>query len=54
MVQLAWRSNPVAIQAGRVDVRQGTIGKQLPCADDAFTKAFAINSYQFWPDPVLA
>jgi SAM-dependent methyltransferase len=52
MVQQARRRNRRAMRAGRVDVRQGSIAEPLPFADGAFTKVFAINSYQFWPDPV--
>lgn len=52
MVQQARRRNRGAIRAGRVDIRQGTIAEQLPFADGEFSKAFTINSYQFWPDPI--
>jgi SAM-dependent methyltransferase len=54
MVQQARRRNRAALRAGQVDVRQGTIADPLPFADGAFTKVFAINSYQFWPDPVAS
>ena len=54
MAQQARRRNRTAMRAGRVDVRQGTIAAPLPFADGAFTKVFAINSYQFWPDPVAS
>ena len=49
MQRQATRRNRAAIAAGRVDLRVGTAGA-LPVEDAAFTRAFAVNSLQFWPD----
>jgi SAM-dependent methyltransferase len=54
MVQQARRRNRSAIRAGLVDVRQASVAQPLPFADGAFTKVFAINSFQFWPDPIAS
>jgi SAM-dependent methyltransferase len=51
MVRQARGRNRAAIRAGRVDVRQSSVADPVPFDDGAFTKAFAINSFQFWPDP---
>jgi len=51
MVRQARGRNRAAIRAGRVDVRQSSVADPLPFDDGAFTKAFAINSFQFWSDP---
>jgi SAM-dependent methyltransferase len=51
MVRQARRRNRAANRLGRVDLRQASIADPLPFEDGAFTKAFAINSFQFWPDP---
>jgi ubiquinone/menaquinone biosynthesis C-methylase UbiE len=48
MVAKARRRFATAIRAGRVDLRHGTV-EQLPFADQAFTRAMAVNSLQFWP-----
>ena len=53
MVQQARRRNRRVIRAGRMEALQGTIAEPLPFADSEFTKAFAINSFQFWPDAVM-
>jgi ubiquinone/menaquinone biosynthesis C-methylase UbiE len=52
MVQQARARNMQAIEAGLVDLRQGTV-ERLPFADNPFDKALAINSMQVWPDPVV-
>jgi ubiquinone/menaquinone biosynthesis C-methylase UbiE len=49
MVEQARRRNAVAVAAGRVDLRLGGMPR-LPFDDATFHKAFAINSYQFWPN----
>jgi SAM-dependent methyltransferase len=49
MLRLARRRNADAEAVGRVDVRLGGMPR-LPFGDATFDKAFAINSYQFWPD----
>jgi SAM-dependent methyltransferase len=51
MVRQACRRNRAAIRRDHVDLRQTSIADPLPFEDGAFTKAFAINSFQFWPDP---
>jgi ubiquinone/menaquinone biosynthesis C-methylase UbiE len=48
MVRQASRRSAAAIRAGRVDLRHGAM-PELPFADASFDKAYAINSYQFWP-----
>ena len=49
MVEQARRRNAVAVAAGRVNLQVGAMPR-LPFDDATFDKAFAINSYQFWPD----
>lgn len=49
MVDRARRRNAGAIDAGRVDLRYGS-ADALPFEDDAFDKAFSINSLHVWPD----
>ncbi len=49
MVRMARRRNMGAIQAGRSDIREATADR-IPFGVESFTKAFAINSVQFWPD----
>jgi ubiquinone/menaquinone biosynthesis C-methylase UbiE len=51
MVRQARRRNRAAYRIGRVDLLQASIAEPLPFEGGAFTKAFAINSFQFWPDP---
>ena len=51
MVQQALKRNAVAIQEGRVDLQLASISN-LPVFDSPFDKIFAVNSFQFWPDPV--
>lgn len=53
MVEQARARNAGAIRSGRVDLRQGSV-VDLPCGDDSFDKALAINSMQVWPDAVAA
>lgn len=53
MVRQASRRNADAIRSGCVDLRRGAM-PNLPFLDAAFDKAYAINSYQFWPDRTRA
>jgi len=50
MLAQASRRNRAAIAAGRVELRCGTAA-ELPFADASFTRACAVNSLQFWPEP---
>jgi ubiquinone/menaquinone biosynthesis C-methylase UbiE len=50
MVRQAMRRNRASIQQGRVALYQGAVS-QLPFPDRQFTKACAVNSFQFWPRP---
>jgi ubiquinone/menaquinone biosynthesis C-methylase UbiE len=49
MVKMARAKNLRAILAGRADIRQGS-ADEIPFPDAFFTKAFSINSVQFWGD----
>lgn len=49
MVKMARSKNLGTIIAGRADIRQGTANR-VPFPDASFTKAFSINSVQFWED----
>lgn len=49
MVRMARTKSMDAILGGRADIRQADSGK-LPFRDEEFTKAYSINSVQFWPD----
>ena len=49
MVRMARAQSMGAILSGRADIREAESGK-LPFRDEEFTKAFSINSVQFWPD----
>ena len=49
MVAQARRRNAAEVQAGRVDLRQGS-ADHLPFGDGSFEKVFAINSLHIWPD----
>jgi ubiquinone/menaquinone biosynthesis C-methylase UbiE len=49
MVKMARAKNLRAILAGRADIRQGS-AEAIPFPDAVFTKAFSINSVQFWGD----
>jgi ubiquinone/menaquinone biosynthesis C-methylase UbiE len=51
MVAQASKRNADAIRSGRVLLRQGTEAS-LPFEDNKFNKAFAVNSMQFWSNPV--
>ena len=49
MVAAASRRNRSAIQADRVELRQGEAAR-LPFADATFDKAYSIHSIYFWPN----
>lgn len=49
MVNQARKRNAAALQTGRVELQRGS-AVDLPYEDDAFDKAFSINSMQVWPD----
>jgi ubiquinone/menaquinone biosynthesis C-methylase UbiE len=51
MVAQASKRNAVAIRSGRVLLRQGS-ESPLPFEDNKFNKVFAVNSMQFWPNPI--
>jgi ubiquinone/menaquinone biosynthesis C-methylase UbiE len=51
MLEQARERNAGAVQAGRIDLRQG-LADHLPYADETFDKVLTINSLQVWPDPV--
>lgn len=53
MLQQARRRNRAACADGVVDLRLGS-PSELPFGDAQFTHAFAVNSFQFWPDPNAA
>jgi ubiquinone/menaquinone biosynthesis C-methylase UbiE len=53
MVAQALKRNREAAATGRVDVRLGAM-PVLPFGDATFNKAFAINSFQFWPDKMTS
>lgn len=48
--QAAWR-NRLTLRGGRLRLLQAEVSR-LPFADAAFDKIFAVNSAQFWPDPI--
>jgi ubiquinone/menaquinone biosynthesis C-methylase UbiE len=52
MVRQAAKYNFDLIVAGRVEVCQGSVA-DLPYECGRFTKALAVNSYQFWPNAEL-
>jgi SAM-dependent methyltransferase len=52
MVRQAAKYNLDMIVAGRVEICQGSVA-DLPYECGRFTKALAVNSYQFWPNPEL-
>jgi ubiquinone/menaquinone biosynthesis C-methylase UbiE len=52
MVEQATARNVTAIEAGLVDLRQGSV-ESLPFEDNTFDKAVAINSMQVWPDAMV-
>lgn len=51
MVQQALKCNATAVQAARVVIRYGNIS-ELPFEDESFNKVCAIESFNFWPDPI--
>lgn len=51
MVQQALRHNAAAVGAMRVAIKNGSISN-LPFKDESFDKAYAIESFNFWPDPI--
>ncbi len=50
MVKMAERCNRAQIEAGRIEIRLGSV-EALPVEDAAFDKAMAMNSLHLWPDP---
>ncbi|HEX9036638.1 MAG TPA: class I SAM-dependent methyltransferase [Ktedonobacterales bacterium] len=50
MWQQAYLRNRRAIASGAVELHLASVST-MPFADETFTKVFAINSCQFWPDP---
>jgi len=53
MVQVAAKRNAAALNAGRVDLRQGEVSA-LPFSDEAFDKAYTIHCIYFWAKPLDA
>ena len=51
MVEQASQRNAAAIRSGHVRLRQGA-ESPLPFEDNTFNKAFAVNSIQFWSNPI--
>lgn len=51
MVKQALKHNAAAVRAMRMAIRNGSISK-LPFKDESFDRACAIESFNFWPDPV--
>jgi ubiquinone/menaquinone biosynthesis C-methylase UbiE len=51
MVAQATRRNRQAVQAGRVELRCGSVSA-LPFADRSFDRVVAVNAFQFWPTPL--
>ena len=49
MVEQATVRNALAIEVGRVDLREGSVDR-LPFDDETFNSALAVNSMQVWPD----
>jgi ubiquinone/menaquinone biosynthesis C-methylase UbiE len=52
MVQQALKHNAAAVCAMRVAIKNGNISN-LPFKDESFDKACAIESFNFWPDPIV-
>ncbi len=50
MVETARRANLAAVEDGRADLRLGAADR-LPWPENSFAAAFALHSFQFWPDP---
>jgi SAM-dependent methyltransferase len=44
------RTNVRRIEAGRVDIQQGTVSR-LPFADGTFDLVTAVETHYYWPDP---
>jgi ubiquinone/menaquinone biosynthesis C-methylase UbiE len=51
MVEQARKRNSATIRSGRVLLEQGA-ESPLPFEDNKFNKAFAVNSIQFWTNPL--
>lgn len=51
MLEAARERNAEAIAEGDVDLRSG-IAEDLPFPDDSFDRAFSVDTYQAWRDPV--
>jgi len=51
MVQQALKHNAAAVGKKRVAVKKGDISN-LPFEDASFDKACAIESFNYWPDPI--
>lgn len=51
MFRQAAARNRAAIDDGQVELRLGS-AEHLPFLDDAFDKAFSVNSLQVWTDPM--
>ena len=51
MVQQALKRNATAVQAMRVVIKYASISN-LPFEDESFDKACAIESFNFWPEPI--
>ena len=51
MVQQALKHNATAVGTGRVAVKRGDISN-LPFEDASFDRACAIESFNYWPEPV--
>lgn len=45
------RTNARAIEAGRVDIREGSVSN-MPYPDDTFDVVTAVETHYYWPDPV--
>jgi ubiquinone/menaquinone biosynthesis C-methylase UbiE len=52
MVRQARRYNAAAVAAERVVIKKGNISN-LPFADASFDRACAIESFNYWPEPVV-
>jgi ubiquinone/menaquinone biosynthesis C-methylase UbiE len=52
MVEQATERNRSAIEAGLVDLRQGSV-ENLPFEENTFDKALAVNSMQVWSDAMF-
>lgn len=51
MLEAARERNEEARTEGRVDLRAG-VAEDLPFPDDSFDRAFSVDTYQAWRDPV--